>query len=248
MSRRILSKADSIRVVSDRIKNSLLHSKNYKLKIKPSILPIFVDARQFDADGERFNFRAIDATWTFVLLWVGRLENEKNPFLALDVLEKIKKSHPNTALVFLGEGSLLPILVDRAKKLGLEKHTAFLGKVVSLVKYYRGANALLNTSNYEGFGMSLVEAGYCGLPIISTDSGIAGSLLQNNKDCLVCPVGGLECLALAGEKLMQQSDLRSQFSVNASQNLKTSLIQNKEEYLLAYKKSLEGKNQYSLGI
>jgi mannosyltransferase len=42
-------------------------------------------------------------------------------------------------------------------------------------------------SEYEGFGLSMVEALACGLPAVVTDVGVAGELIQSGVSGLVVP-------------------------------------------------------------
>ena len=51
--------------------------------------------------------------------------------------------------------------------------------------YYKTADLFLLTSNYEGYGMAVVEAMAAGCPVIMTDVGLAGEVLIDKKDGLV---------------------------------------------------------------
>lgn len=98
--------------------------------------------------------------------YVGRLENEKNPFLALDYLHKLNNS--NTKLIFFGEGRLLTSLIEYAKQLKLENQVEFRGYTINKSDIYNNIDALINTSKIECSSNSCLEALMCGLQVVST--------------------------------------------------------------------------------
>jgi glycosyltransferase involved in cell wall biosynthesis len=99
------------------------------------------------------------------VLWIGRLERQKDPLLALDVLAATKTLH----LTMLGEGSLRPAVERRIHALGLKDRVTLHGHVAAIEPFLAPADALLITSRYEGGPAVAVEALAQGLPVISTD-------------------------------------------------------------------------------
>jgi glycosyltransferase involved in cell wall biosynthesis len=63
-----------------------------------------------------------------------------------------------------------------SRSLGIEKQVVFAGWVNNLMAYYGIADVVLCTSQYEGYGLALVEAHQAGRPIVSTDVGVAREL------------------------------------------------------------------------
>jgi glycosyltransferase involved in cell wall biosynthesis len=99
------------------------------------------------------------------VLWIGRLERQKDPLLALDVLAATKTLH----LTMLGEGSLRPVVEQRILAMGLQDRITLRGHVTAIEPFLATADALLITSRYEGGPAVAVEALAQGLPIVSTD-------------------------------------------------------------------------------
>jgi glycosyltransferase involved in cell wall biosynthesis len=99
------------------------------------------------------------------ILWIGRLERQKDPLLALDVMAATMGLH----LIMLGEGSLRPAVERRIKALGLEDRVALYGHVAAIEPFLAEADALLITSRYEGGPAVAVEALAQGVPVVSTD-------------------------------------------------------------------------------
>lgn len=155
----VLPKAKCIRVVSERIKKSL--------KFNSFILPIYVDFKKIkDAEIN------VDLHKKYpgkkIILVVSRLAREKNVSLALRAMERVIKKHPEAIMVIVGEG-------PERRKFKPQANVFFEGLVPynALMSYYKTADVLLLTSNYDGYGMVLAEAAAVGLPIVSTDVGIA---------------------------------------------------------------------------
>ena len=99
------------------------------------------------------------------VLWIGRLERQKDPLLALDIIAASEGLH----LTMLGEGSLRPAVEQRIHALDLKDRVALHGHVAAIEPYLAEADMLLITSRYEGGPAVAVEALAQGLPVVSTD-------------------------------------------------------------------------------
>ncbi|HWT90048.1 MAG TPA: glycosyltransferase, partial [Solirubrobacterales bacterium] len=67
--------------------------------------------------------------------------------------------------------------------------------------WMNAANAVLVTSDYEGFGMAAVEALACDVPVLSTDVGIAPYALRGIDGCLCAPFDAAGWAAVARRHL-----------------------------------------------
>jgi len=106
----------------------------------------------------------------FVICWIGRFTNIKNPLLALHSYKSLPVDLRNRCqLIMLGEGELLSDCINYAKEHKLD--VAFPGWQTNIAPYLASANLLLMTSRNEGFGMVIAESGFFGLPTLSTDVG-----------------------------------------------------------------------------
>lgn len=104
-----------------------------------------------------------------ILLFVGRIVKEKNLSFLFDVLERVRKKFPKTALLFVGNGPYLEDLQDEAVERGLKDFVAFTGYVGSgdLVYFYRMASVFVFPSKTETQGLVTVEAMLSGLPVVA---------------------------------------------------------------------------------
>jgi glycosyltransferase involved in cell wall biosynthesis len=99
------------------------------------------------------------------ILWIGRLEQQKDPLLALDVIAAAK----DLRLTILGEGSLRRDVERRIDQLYLRERVSLHGHVKAIEPFLVEADALLITSRYEGGPAVAVEALAADLPVVATD-------------------------------------------------------------------------------
>ncbi|MEK7109466.1 MAG: glycosyltransferase [Patescibacteria group bacterium] len=153
----ILRRADSVRVVSEKIKKQV---EAIGVRAPVTVLPVYVDIERFRGIARPSESDSQGKT----VLWVGRFEDEKDPLLALEVVQKV----PGAKLVMLGAGSLEAALKTKAKGLPVE----FAGWQ-DPAAYLAQADVVLCTSKHESWGASIVEALAAGVPVVAPDVGIA---------------------------------------------------------------------------
>ncbi len=176
MAKRYLPQADKIRVVSERVKSYLIDD----LKIaesKISVRPITVDTEKIRGAPivEGADLHKKYSQFDKIVLMASRLESEKNVDLAIKAWPEVIKIFPKAGLVIVGEGSEISNLKSEISKLHLSSCVVIesWANQATLISYYKSTDVFLNTSLFEGYGMTLVEANTAGCKIVSTDVGIA---------------------------------------------------------------------------
>ena len=209
---------------------------HFNLKVSITVLPIFVDLEQFKLAIVKTNLKQKYSQFDFLILVASRLSPEKNIGLAINALADIVKKYPKTGLIVVGEGKEKSNLVALVKKLNLRSNVIFESWSDDLPSYYKTADLFLLTSNYEGYGRTLIEAVTAGCPpasqaralragkIISSDVGIADEILE--KENIFTP-GDKNALE---EKIIKAMD-------GEIKPARLPKMPTKEEYLSAYKKS-----------
>lgn len=100
---------------------------------------------------------------------VAGLAPRKGQMVLLDAFAEVLRRRPNARLWLVGRGVDEAALKARARELGLDAAVEFCGYVSDPSTRYRRADCFVLSSRDEGFGLVLVEALSCGLPIVSTD-------------------------------------------------------------------------------
>lgn len=114
------------------------------------------------------NFRA---KYDKVLLYVGKIEQRRNPKFLIDVFSLLRHDYNlNYGLIIVGDGPLANFIANYSQKKNVQEHILKLKNVLhnEINNIYKKCNVLLLPSSYEIYGMVVLEAIYNGLPVISS--------------------------------------------------------------------------------
>ena len=99
-----------------------------------------------------------------VIGFVGRLEEQKNPFFVVELAKTIiTEFGSGYKFLFLGEGKLRGMLEDKVKKYNISSNVIFMGNVKNVNEYLNVFDFFVFPSFYEGLGMSCIEAQTSGI-------------------------------------------------------------------------------------
>jgi len=152
-------------------------------------------------------FRLVDGVEKFAeptLVHFGRVRKYKAIDVVIRALKKIRQSVPNARLVVIGDGPELPNLRQLADQLGLAGAVEFTGRVSTeaMVATLNRAHLFLNASPKEGWGLTVVEANACGVPVIGSNRpGLRDSILHEKTGYLV-EYGDVDAFAARSVELL----------------------------------------------
>lgn len=157
---------------------------------------------------------------SYKLLWVRAFAPVYQPELAIDVLHAVLEIYPKATLTMIGpDHGELALCWNRAQEYGISAQVQFLGPVANsaLSQYYSSHDVYLNTTRYESFGMALMEAAACGIPIVSTAVGEIPLLWKHGDDILMCEDGSARNFRDAISLLFENRPLAGTI-INAARN------------------------------
>ncbi|MBN2884970.1 glycosyltransferase family 4 protein [Patescibacteria group bacterium] len=133
------------------------------------------------------------------LLFVGGLDSA-HYFKGLNILlEAMATISLPLSLHIVGDGDLKKQYQQQAAKLHLDKKVDFLGRISEedLIKEYQGADILIlpSINSHEAFGLVLIEAMACGLPVIASNLAGVRSVFNDGKEGLICEPGDIKDLS-----------------------------------------------------
>ena len=153
-----------------------------------------------------------ELTGPIELLTVGRLAPEKNPMLLLDALAMLHTRYPDRfRITWVGDGELRSAVRERVAELNLEKVVSLPGFVPigeELTGYYRRSDLFVLASVTEGLPQALIEAQANAVPIVSTDVGAVGVVLDHGRAGVLVPSGDPVALAESISQLVADNDRR----------------------------------------
>jgi glycosyltransferase involved in cell wall biosynthesis len=132
-----------------------------------------------------------------VVLAVARLAYQKNLDVLLHAFARLRAQRP-ARLIILGDGKERSELEVLARTLGIAADVAMPGFVANPYPWYARAGVFALSSRFEGFGMVIAEALYCGCPVVSTDCPYGpAEILDGGRYGRLVPVGDDAALAAA---------------------------------------------------
>ena len=173
----------------------------------------------------------------FIFLNVGRLSAQKDQATLLRAMRD--NDHK---LLIAGDGELRGELEALARQLGLSDRVRLLGELrgEELATLFRASDAFLFSSQWETFGLALVEAAASGLPLVASDLPVLREVLDFRDDAaLFVQPGDVEGFSAAIRKIADDPELRARLSDVSLELTKQHSIENHASKLVALLESLD---------
>lgn len=199
-----LNKANVICATSHTIKNYLTPITNKKIQV----VPFGVDTTKFIKKDTTSLFTNND----FVVGSIKSLEDLYN----IDVLIKAfhilytKYKHKSLKLLIIGVGSQEANLKQLVDDLDISKNVVFTGRIPfsEVSNYFNMLDVLVNISDYESFGVSVIEAMACEKAVVATDTGGLKEIIENDSYGSLVKVDDIEQTAAEIEKYLLNEHLK----------------------------------------
>jgi len=147
---------------------------------------------------------------------VGRLDINKNFKDQILIWEEVVKTHPAWTLHIYGEGPERENLQNLISVKNLERNVFLEGVTTKIEEKYRESSFFIFTSVAEGFGMVLVEAMQCGLPVISFNCPCGpADIIEDGKNGFLVNTGDLHTFKKRSIDLIENEKLRIDLGRNA---------------------------------
>jgi glycosyltransferase involved in cell wall biosynthesis len=153
------------------------------------------------------------------LLYLGRLSQEKDPALLLDVMAILRRRGFNAQLVLAGAGPEQKNLEKKAMELGLAEDVKMPGFVAEVFSLFQEADILINPSRTECMPNTILEAMLAGVPVVATAVGGIGEMIRDGRDGVLCPPGDPAALAAAVVRVIEDPDLARRLTDSAYQRV-----------------------------
>jgi glycosyltransferase involved in cell wall biosynthesis/SAM-dependent methyltransferase len=183
-------------------------------------------------DGTRFNLRSPFAPARIslkpggpILLWVGRLENDKNPDEFIEIGEELLKAKPSMRFLVIGDAGSKTEYLAYTERLRaaispqwLDRYTfcqsvpyVDMPDVYSMVAHSGGC--LISSSLFESAPMTIIEAMSCQVPVVSTEVGGVGELVCDRQTGRLYKSGNISGAVEAIEDLLEGGRLAERLAL-----------------------------------
>lgn len=144
------------------------------------------------------------------IVFLGRLNEAKNPLMFLEIIAELKKRRELRA-VMIGDGEMRAEVEAKTLELGLGDTVELLGFVSNPHGILAASKVLLMTSSWEGYGLVAAEALALGKPVVATPVGGIPTIINGGEGVLVSEVtefvSALESLLTDEDKYREASRL-----------------------------------------
>ncbi len=164
---------------------------------------------------------------------VARLSPQKNPMRFVEVAAQVLKNRNDTVFVWIGDGELMDQAIMHSRQLGIADNIKFVGFHQNGAELMADFNCLLMTSDDEGLPITVLEAIAQGIPVVSTDVGGIGELLESRLR--IIPLEHFVEMKLASTLLKVLEEPCTVFQPDTSKTCRMV-----EDYIALYKKKQRG--------
>jgi glycosyltransferase involved in cell wall biosynthesis len=208
-----LKKADLLCATSNTIKSYIRQVID-----KPvSVIPFGVDVSVF----RKKEVNSLFSEDEFVIGSIKPLEPLYNNDILIKSFSEILKQHPKVRLLIVGTGSQEDELKQLCVELDIKDQVKFTGRVPfeKVSEYFNMLDVLANLSEYESFGVSVIEAMACEKPVIVTNVGGLKEVVPNDAFGLKVNVQNVSETVAAIEKLVLNNELCKKIGSSARQHV-----------------------------
>ena len=158
-----------------------------------------------------------------VIVTTGRLAYQKNHLLAVESAKILRDKGLQFKWLFVGDGEYRPIIESKIREYHLEDIVILLGERINPYPYMALCSVYVQTSSFEGFGLTIAEAKILGRPVVSTDFDVVHDQIVHKQNGLIAEMTP-ESVADNIQSLLNEDNLRSDIIRNVLKEENTTYL------------------------
>lgn len=171
------------------------------------VLPNFVDARAFQPrDGDAVR-AGMGANGRPIITHMSNFRPLKRTLDTVEVLRRLPPDVP-ALLALVGDGPDVGLVRDAAQRLGLLDRVRFLGEIEEVEAILAGTDVGLFPSESESFGLAVLEAQACGVPVVASRVGGLPEVVVHGETGFLESVGDVDAMAASVTTLLRDDARR----------------------------------------
>lgn len=203
-----------------------------------TVVPVGLDTSLLKADFVDYDLMEMKDKYNYneddkIVLFIGRLTNEKQPLLMIDIFAQLVKYDKCYKLLMVGTGKLRSKIIRKLEESSIEQYVQLIDSVPNcdMWELYRFVEVIVNLNQQEIFGMAILEAMYYGCKVVAwsapgpsliIEDGISGFLVNSNKEAVEQIINGVIDTAAAHNRIVES------FTWERSVQVLLSAIDNKQ--------------------
>lgn len=156
----------------------------------------------------------------YIFVTTGRLVPPKGYDIAIEAAKILKENGVKFKWYFIGDGPERQKIEHGIKTSELLNHIVLLGLQTNPYKYMEQADVYVQTSKFEGFGMTIAEAKILGKPIVSTNFDVVYNQITHEKNGLIAEMNG-KSIADSIYRMITDNELRNSIIEEVNREVNT---------------------------
>jgi N-acetyl-alpha-D-glucosaminyl L-malate synthase BshA len=232
-----LDKSDAVVCVSDWLENQTRDLLGFTGNV--DVLPNFVDHSRFKPPTSSVVREQLGGKDNKLIVHMSNFRSLKRTPDTIEVLDRIPDDIP-AKLLLVGDGPDQALVRDLASQKGLCHKVEFLGEIDEVESIIAAADVALFPSESESFGLSMLEAQACGVPVVTTNVGGLPEVIQHGVTGYLDDVGDCEGMAQHVETLLRDEPLRQSMGVAGAERARRlfSLESSMNQHVALYERLL----------
>ncbi len=195
------------------------------LRRPSAVIPHGVDVEALRPPASRAGAKAaVGMRDGFLIGCFGRIRHQKGTDVFVDALVTLLPLFPNARAVILGRATpehaaFQDGLKQKLAAAGLSDRVMFTGEVPDTGPWYQALDLYVAPQRWEGFGVTPLEAGAHGLPVVATTAGAFPDIVADGVTGTIVPTGDLPALTAAMRAFMADPEKARRFGAAARERV-----------------------------
>lgn len=142
---------------------------------------------------------------------IAELHKNKGFIYSINAIAMVISRFPSVIFFIISDGEEREKLEALVREKGLEKHVIFAGSVENAARYLKGFSIFILPSVKEGLPYTIIEAGFAGLPVISTTVGGIPGIVDDMKSGILIQPKKADEIAHAIEFLLEHKTVQKEY-------------------------------------
>jgi glycosyltransferase involved in cell wall biosynthesis len=202
-------------------------------------LPLYYNLEAWRDTTPTVNLKERYPQFKFIILHISSMSARSHTIEVLHGAAPLLRMYPTIGLVVVGNGPYRLAVEKQVLALGIQSQVAFEPISDEIISYMKSSNVLVHLSEDPEEDTTILEAAAVKLPIIATNSGIAGTLLTDGESAFLCNGADPACVSYRLKSFLNDNLSRTRFAMNAEEAVFERIEQDYMAYLTAYRASVE---------